>query len=396
MRLDTEFIKLPLLFDVERLRQELDQFAEDEWMGHATGFSGNLSIPLISLNGERNDALHGPMRPTPALGRCEYIQQIMTAFDEVFSRSRLMRLEPGHDVPPHVDINYHWFNRVRVHIPITTTEDVRFFCNDKELHMAAGECWIFDTWQEHTVRNQSDASRVHLVLDTAGSPRFWELARQGVWPFASGERQSPEPRFVAYEPGRPVNIRTETYNAPLVLSPGEIDNLSRILIDDIDPASGSGAQGRDDFVVLCKSLVAAWREVWSEHGMKPSGWPYYHHLVNGAKMALESIDPDLTLVSNGADLVKAFRGIVLFSAINEEFAPQYLAADELPAKLRQAMRSFVDKPSGSQNVHDTGSAAEAATEPAAAEAVSAATPGRNQPCFCGSGKRYKNCHGSIA
>ena len=26
----------------------------------------------------------------------------------------------------------------------------------------------------------------------------------------------------------------------------------------------------------------------------------------------------------------------------------------------------------------------------------AATPGRNEPCFCGSGKKYKNCHGAFA
>ncbi len=45
-----------------------------------------MSIPLISLNGERNDALHGSMKSTPALQLCEYIQHIMATFDEAFSR----------------------------------------------------------------------------------------------------------------------------------------------------------------------------------------------------------------------------------------------------------------------------------------------------------------------
>ncbi len=183
MKLETEFVKLPLLFDVERLRKEIAQFSEDEWMAHTTGYAGNLSIPLISLEGEFNDAMHGPMKPTSALKRCEYIQQIMTTFDEVFSRSRLMRLEPGQEVPPHSDVNYHWYNRVRIHIPITTTEDVLFFCGDQHVHMAPGECWIFNSWLEHTVKNNSDKTRVHLVVDTAGSTKFWDLVKRGDWPF---------------------------------------------------------------------------------------------------------------------------------------------------------------------------------------------------------------------
>ncbi len=67
MKLETEFVKLPLLFDVERLSKEVAQFSADEWIGHTTGFAGNLSIPLISLHGEFNDAMHGPMQATSAL-----------------------------------------------------------------------------------------------------------------------------------------------------------------------------------------------------------------------------------------------------------------------------------------------------------------------------------------
>jgi len=34
MLLDTEFIKLPLRFDVDRLAEEVSQFSEDEWRPH--------------------------------------------------------------------------------------------------------------------------------------------------------------------------------------------------------------------------------------------------------------------------------------------------------------------------------------------------------------------------
>ena len=380
MKLDTEFVKLPLRFDVERLREELSRFGEDDWMGHATGYSGNMSIPLVSLNGEYNDAMHGPMRPTPSLQRCEYIQQIMASFDEVFGRSRLMRLEPGFDVPPHIDINYHWYNRVRVHIPITTTEQVLFYCNDRHVHMGAGECWIFNSWMEHTVRNESDKTRVHLVLDTTGSPRFWERVEQGEKPFGDAPAGVAEPSFVAYEPGRQVRVRTETFNVPLVQTPGELEKLVVDLAGDVACSNEAERRGAELFRRYTSDFIRGWRTVWSEHGMSPGGWPLYYELTKRVYAAVRSITPELELASNGAELSLAFRSLVLSSAVNEEFAPQYLDRDLVPAKLRKVARTLVEKKDGA----------------AAANGGDSPQAGRNDPCPCGSGERYKHCHGRIA
>lgn len=378
MKLESEFVKLPLLFDAERLKEEIAQFSEDEWISHTTGFGGNLSIPLISLYGEFNDAMHGPMKPTPALERCEYVRQIITTFGEVFSRSRLMRLEPGCEVPPHVDINYHWFNRVRIHIPITTTEDVLFYCGDKYVHMAAGEAWIFNSWAEHTVKNNSDISRVHLVLDTTGSTRFWELVERGVWPFKAGRQPASEPIITLYEPNRPTHIRTETYNAPLVQSPGELEILIGALVRDIECLNASEEESKQAFLELTKDFVRAWREVWSEHGMKPTGWPLYHGLVKQADRAALTTSPELILES-GIGVAQAFRSLVLSSAVNEEFAAQYLDKDEIPGTLEKTTRRFTAEQKQSEDSDEqTGQVA------------------RNTPCPCGSGERYKHCHGKIA
>jgi hypothetical protein len=344
-------------------------------MGHTTGYAGNQSIPLVSLNGEFNDAVHGPMRPTAALERCDYIQQIMTGFDEVFGRSRLMRLEGGSEVPRHVDVNYHWFNHVRIHIPVTTTEDVLFYCGNNCVHMAAGECWIFDTWSEHTVKNNSDKTRVHLVLDITGSARFWELVEQGEWPFADKPHPAADPKFIAYEPGKPVRVRTESFNAPLVQSPGELAFLVRGLVDDIACNDDADEQKKQAVVDLTNGFLRQWREVWSEHGMKPGGWPSYHRLVQQAEKAMFSTAQDLTLRS-GANVGRAFGGLVLSAAINEEYAAQYLDKDEIPKKLKKTARAYKPGKPG-----------------AGSKAAMAAR--RNDPCPCGSGERYKHCHGRI-
>lgn len=388
MKLDTEFVKLPLLFDIDRLREEVAQFDDDDWLTHTTGYRGNMGIPLVSLNGEVNDAMHGPMQATAALQRCAYIQQIMRDFDEVFGRSRLMRLEPGHDVPPHIDANYHWYHRVRIHIPITTTEDVLFYCGDQHVHMAAGECWIFNSWLEHTVKNNSDKTRVHLVLDTAGSVRFWDLVERGDWPFADRKSASEKPRRVVFDSASQGDVKTETYNVPLVQSPGELENLVNALTGDIAIARPADAEARQLFLRFTNSFIRAWREVWAVHAYKPSGWPYYHSLVNEARSASLSVAPDLTLASNGAGLCEAFRSLVLFSAINEEFAPQYLGQDELPDNLQPAVRQFAAGKGAAQKAADNESDAMAVPE-------HAKTLSRNEPCWCNSGKRFKHCHGAM-
>ena len=119
------------------------------------------------------------MLPTPALLASPYLQQVLASFSTVWSRSRLMRIEGGGSVPPHSDMNHHWFYRVRVHIPVITRPEVRFHCGDQSVHMAAGEAWIFDNWREHKVLNPTTDARIHLVADTAGTSAFWRLVTQG-------------------------------------------------------------------------------------------------------------------------------------------------------------------------------------------------------------------------
>lgn len=91
MKLNREFYKLPIHFDVERLTSEVRQFQEHEWREHPHKYPGNSALVLISVNGEINDAIDGPMATTEYLERCPYIRQVLAAFKTVFGCSRLMR-----------------------------------------------------------------------------------------------------------------------------------------------------------------------------------------------------------------------------------------------------------------------------------------------------------------
>ena len=178
MRLLKPFFRLPVRLDAARLRAEASALPASAWAPHPNHIEGNSSVRLISAGGGENDDVNGVMMPTAHLEQLPYVRQILASFGVVWSRSQLLRLAPGAVVPEHADINYHWFTRVRLHVPIITRPEVKFHCGDRVVHMAAGEAWVFDNWRLHSVENPTPDERIHLVADTSGSAAFWQLVAQ--------------------------------------------------------------------------------------------------------------------------------------------------------------------------------------------------------------------------
>lgn len=321
MRLPTEFIRLPFRFDVARLAAEVRAFDASEWLPHVQGFKGNAAIPLISLNGAMNDAFNGPMKVTEKLERCPYIKQVLSSFGEVFGRSRLMALDAGCEVSEHRDINYHWYNRVRIHVPILTSPDVLFFCGDTHVHMAAGEAWIFDSWKPHRVENRSAENRVHLVIDTAGSADFWKTVGESEWRCSRQTRKpaSRADQFIAFEEGRTVSILTERYNAPLVMHPGEVDALIMDIVVDMRAFRGNPPAAMHDFEMMLQHFRLEWRRLWSLYGQTGEGWPHFDSLIKSVQLP----SAQLKLASNHGLAIRTFSARVLNAALNVALAEQY-------------------------------------------------------------------------
>lgn len=315
MKLEHEFYRLPYSFDVSRLAEEIRQFSEDDWRGHHENFAGNSAIPLVAVNGELNNLFKGPMAETKFLASCPYIRQIMAMFDVVISRSRLMRLAPGASVPLHTDINYHWHKRVRIHIPIITDPKVRFLCAEKQIHMAQGECWIFDSSRPHSVHNDSDVHRVHLVIDTQGTSKFWQIANQ-----VAGQLQAGHSRAVAYQPSLSPALKFERYNFPVVMSPGELENLLREVKSNI---AGHGVNTQADVAVFMAALddfMADWRAVYSSFAEDQAGWPIYHQLRNRLHAAVNHLQG--VVMQDGQQAIAVLLHLVLAAVLNPEVAPR--------------------------------------------------------------------------
>ncbi|MDX1498487.1 MAG: sulfotransferase [Woeseiaceae bacterium] len=310
MRLASAFIKLPLEFDAERLAKEALQFAEHDWTYHPLRHTGNTALALVSANGEDNDFYVGEMRPTPALERCPYVRQVMASFETIIGRSRFMRLAPGADVPSHSDGNYSWRNRVRIHVPIITDPAVMFSSvGNIDVHMRQGEAWIFDNWRQHAVYNRSDVERIHLVIDTVGTSRFWNIAESGQDPAAPEDERLNAERFVSFMPeadASPLNF--ERFNSLPVRPPDEVENMLGELLDELKEFRRLAPEQFETAELEMKKFCQDWRSYWAVYWDSAEHIPQYELLAKGLKTRLRPLLEKATFDSNEANAYEVAAG----------------------------------------------------------------------------------------
>jgi len=340
MKLATPFVQLPIRFDSERLAYEIGQFTESEWNAHPLNYTGNSALRLITVNGGANDAISGEMMPTPYLQRCEYVQQVLGAFDSVWSRSRFMRLQPGAVVPPHCDINYHWINRTRIHIPVVTHPDVHFICDGQQVHMAQGEAWIFDNWRQHTVLNNSNITRIHLVADTAGSPYFWDLVSHG--DPTGGFKGTRAAAMVPHQPGQCPPLSTERFSSPALMPVSEVKTLCQTILQDLPKDDlAANAALKSTLTKVLRTFMQVWESLWYLYGDGPANLHHFRSYVHQIKAGLLSLPDEIRLVSNGQSAIR----IIQLHLLDPAVRAKYTVNSQTPIiQIQGKTRDFFDRP----------------------------------------------------
>ena len=309
MRLQVPFIQLPLVFNAAALNEEVAAIGEASWRPHPQGYPGNSMLPLVAVDGDPcNEAFAGPMLPTPYLAQCPYLTQVISSLGVVVGRTRLMRLSGHAEVTTHVDQGYYWTERMRVHVPIVTHPSVRFDCGEASTHMAAGECWIFDTWRPHRVLNDAEASRIHLVVDTVGGDGFWELFARGRShdaPFALWRPRKLEPSELS------VACQFEAVNVPAVISPWELNAHLAMLLSDTIPHPQLEVVRQH-----AGKLSRAWRALWARFGDLPEGRHEFRTAMNRFATDVRESGQSLML-RNDANWYDATMTMLAKFAVNE-------------------------------------------------------------------------------
>lgn len=183
-------IKLPITFDEALLLKDLAVLESDEWIDHFVkrNYEGDWTVlPLRGTKGAQHPIMSIYSAPgqteyedTALLSRCPFFQTVLRSLPFELYAVRLMALAPGSIIKPHHDNDLSIEDGfARFHIPIKTNPGVSFILNDQSVDMKAGECWYLRLSDTHSVKNEGDETRVHMVIDAPVSPSMIEFIGLG-------------------------------------------------------------------------------------------------------------------------------------------------------------------------------------------------------------------------
>jgi len=328
MRFTRPLLRLPIRFSAEALTRDVSSLPRSAWVAHPNAFPGNNAVRLITTGGMPTDALGGGMAPTEYLQACPYILELMSELGGTWGRSRLMGLAPGAEVPAHVDSHYYWRTHIRIHIPVITNPAVEFTCGDQTVHMAAGECWVFDSFQRHEVHNRGDAHRVHLVIDTVGGKKLWELIEQ------AQSEAAPEPRLFNPGDGTGSPLLFEQVNVPKVMSPWELRCHIAFLESQAKPHPKLGELSR-----RLDRLAFEWDAAWSAYSDSDEGVPAFRQLLREVAQDLSQLDGQDIYLTNELPFYHVLGRLVFEVAIaSPDQAPRKQAPRSAQAYARADAR----------------------------------------------------------
>ena len=323
MRLNRPFLRLPIKVDADALAHEVEALSSSAWTSHPSGYRGNEAVRLITPNGQPSDAILGPMAPTQYLLRCHYVRQIMAGIGAVWGRSRLMALAPGSQVPTHIDLNYYWRTHFRIHIPIVTNPAVLFTCGDETVHMAAGECWIFDSFRWHDVKNGGEERRVHLVLDTVGGGILPDLMRAA----ADGEHH---PTFLPVGEESGEDLLYERVNSPKVMSPWEM----RCHLAFIREHAGSDRNVLRALECV-ERFIDSWTAAWARFGSDDDGLPAYLQLLQEVRRSVFGLGVGALRLPSEVSLARLLEEQLFSVAVAMQDTKVRPVGEATPEPLRQ-------------------------------------------------------------
>jgi quercetin dioxygenase-like cupin family protein len=168
----------PELLDIETLIQEAKN-AEQIHPYTKKAFGGWKSIPLRSAGGKigvDGSSATGENLSSDATRFSDtdimqpYIRKlvnIVAGNDAQLLKVRLMQLDAHRVIAEHVD-KFDGTKAAlvrRFHIPIISNPKISFYVNRKRYYLQPGQLYHIDVSQPHSVENNSDIARVHLVFD---------------------------------------------------------------------------------------------------------------------------------------------------------------------------------------------------------------------------------------
>ena len=80
-------------------------------------------------------------------------------------RCEIVKMLKNTKIPKHVDGGPLLYYSRRVHVPVITNEKITFTVMDNTIHMKKGGWYEINNQLPHSVNNETDIDRVHIIID---------------------------------------------------------------------------------------------------------------------------------------------------------------------------------------------------------------------------------------
>jgi len=165
-------VRLPRNYDADLLVRDLQvlrdvpsapqpgPYHKGEWTGIALHTMGGKDSVFPSSPGMDH------YQETENLRRTPYFKKILDELECPKEVVRILFLPPGGHIKDHFDFHTSFqFGLIRLHIPILTNPNVAFIIDGERMNWNPGELWYGDFSRVHSVKNDSQIVRVHIVID---------------------------------------------------------------------------------------------------------------------------------------------------------------------------------------------------------------------------------------
>jgi hypothetical protein len=176
-----ESAQLSPRFDVAALQADLLRLDAIPWqLQRSYGESGLTEqtpgnwrcLPLRSLGGDPHRTDPGgagldEFSNTSWLDDAPYLREVLATVPAGLRGVRLMRLGAGAAVEEHCDSKCGFpYGTIRLHVPIATNPAATLTVAGRTHQWQPGTLWYADFRRPHSVRNDGEKSRVHMVIDS--------------------------------------------------------------------------------------------------------------------------------------------------------------------------------------------------------------------------------------
>lgn len=266
--LTAPFTQLPVAFDPQPLLHEVEHLHKSSWVEHR--LQNLYTVPLVESTGNN-------VKWCSAIDALPSLRALLHTWDAPIGESRVSILEPGASIESHVDVDYYWKHRLRVHIVLQSNPGALFGCGEHVLSLPAGQLWVSNNWAPHWISNTGKSNRIHIVIDTVGSHTLWKWIDQG-W-HSTSTRHRPQTKELSQISltGANRELVLERSSRKVIRSPAELQEI----VDDCLNDMRHTASPVD--IALCRTqfrrLVLTWRSIYQQYIDAHDAYPLYRRVL---------------------------------------------------------------------------------------------------------------------